>query len=132
MQVRRRPTEPIDPNVYAFYASLLSSARRPEVRRGVWNLWPCRPAWEGNLSSDQFIVFSWTLGERQLLVAVNYGPERAQCYAQIGTSGLRGRKFVLADMLTEARYEREGSALANGLYLDMPAWGVHAFAVEPI
>jgi hypothetical protein len=38
---------------------------------------------------------------------------------------------VLQDLLGDARYERDGAELASkGLYLDLPAWGTNAFAVE--
>jgi hypothetical protein len=38
---------------------------------------------------------------------------------------------VLLDLLGDARYEREGDALAaRGLYLDLPPWGYHAFDVR--
>jgi hypothetical protein len=36
----------------------------------------------------------------------------------------------LADQLSPARYERDGADLAaRGLFLDLPAWGHHAFEV---
>jgi len=133
MQVRRRPAEPIDPNVFAWYAALIACTRRPEVRRGVFTLWPCREAWVANATWDQFVIFSWSLGERSLVVVVNYGPARAQCYARLGLAGIRGRRFSLQDLLSEVRYEREGDTLTSpGLYLDVPPWGVHVFAVEPV
>lgn len=133
MQVRRRPVETVDPKIEKHYGDLLSCAQRPEVRRGVWTLWPCRPAWEGDSTWDQFVVFTWSLGERWLLVVVNYGPQRGHGYARIGLSGLRGRRFTLVDMLSETRYERDGDVMSGaGLYLDLPPWGLHAFTVEPI
>jgi hypothetical protein len=42
---------------------------------------------------------------------------------------LRGGKVMLQDLMSDARYEREGDNLINrGLYLDLPAWGLHVFA----
>jgi hypothetical protein len=42
-----------------------------------------------------------------------------------------GRKVSLRDLLSDARYERDGAELeSKGLYLDLPPWGRHAFAVE--
>jgi hypothetical protein len=36
----------------------------------------------------------------------------------------------LEDLLSSARYEREGSDLVSrGLYLDLPPWGFHAFVM---
>lgn len=108
---------------------MLEGLKRPEAHEGDWRLWSCRPAWEGNGTWDQFIVFSWQQGQRRLLGAVNYGPSQGQCYVSLNLPGLAGHKFVLADLLGEARYEREGDGLVgNGLYLDMPPWGCHLFA----
>jgi hypothetical protein len=43
---------------------------------------------------------------------------------------LAGRAVRLQDLLSPARYDRDGHELvSSGLYLDMPAWGYHAFEV---
>jgi len=45
---------------------------------------------------------------------------------------LDGRTWRLRDLMGTAVYDRAGADLARtGLYLDMPAWGYHVFAVEP-
>lgn len=128
MHLGRRPDEPVDGELAAFYARLLECLRRPEVHEGEWRLWTCRPAWQGNPTHDQFIVSSWQLGERRLLAVVNYGGFRGQCYVTLDMPGLAGRTFDLVDLLGPVRYERQGDGLAgNGLYLDMPPWGHHVF-----
>ncbi len=133
MQVCRRPSEQANPKIRAHYEAILECAQSTEVHRGVWSLWPCRPTWDVDPSWDQFIVFTWSLGERWLLVAANYGPARGHCHARIGLPGLRGRRFVLRDRLSDACYEREGDQLAGtGLYLEMAPWEVHVFSVEPV
>ena len=42
-----------------FYDRLLAVLRQPAVRDGQWQLLPCEPAWEGNWTSDCFVVFAW-------------------------------------------------------------------------
>jgi hypothetical protein len=131
VHVGRRPYEPIDSNLQAFYRRLLQSLKRPEVHDGEWQLWSCRPAWAGNGTWDQFIVFSWEEGDQRLLAAVNYGPVQGQCYVTLGLRGIAGRKFTLVDLLGDARYDRDGNGLAgNGLYLDMSPWGFHLFDMK--
>lgn len=131
MHVGRRPYEPVDTQLQAFYQRLLVALKRTEVHDGQWQLWTCRPAWEGNETWDQFIVFSWEQADRRLVAAVNYGPSQGQCYVTLGMPGLRGRKFTLVDLLGDARFEREGDGLAdNGLYLDLPPWGFNLFEFE--
>jgi hypothetical protein len=133
MHLGRRPVETPDPALQAFYQRLLSVLRRPEVHEGSWRLWDLRPAWEGNWTWDQFIVFSWEAGDRRLLAAVNYGAFQGQCYVSVGLAGLAGRDFELLDLLGGERYVRNGNGLIqNGLYLDMPPWGAQVFEMRPV
>jgi len=132
MHVGRRPAEPVDERLRAFYGRLLDCMRRPEVRTGQWRLENARPAWAGNPTHEQFVITSWQEGERRLLAAVNYGPGPAQCYVTPGLSGLAGRSVRLVDLLGDAEYQRQGDDLAAaGLYLDMPAWGRQVFELRP-
>jgi hypothetical protein len=136
MHLGRRPVEPVDEDVQAFYWRLLECLQRPEVREGQWRLETCRPAWVGNQTNNQFVVTSWQYGEKRLVTVVNYGPSRGQCYVSFEMTGLPGRQFTLADLLSEAQYRRSGDDLAGkgpgrGLYLDMPAWGRQIFELRP-
>ena len=132
MHVGRRPAEPIDERLQAFYARLLPCLSRPELHDGDWSLASCREGWAGNSTYQQFIVSSWQSGERRLIVAVNYGPTQAQTYAMFTMPGLRGRDFTLVDLMSDARYRRAGDELVvTGLYLDLPAWGFNVFEVQP-
>jgi hypothetical protein len=132
MHLGRRPDEPPDPALRAFHDRLLAILARREVHDGVWRLCPCRPAWHDNPTWDRFVVMAWERTESdRLLAVVNYGPTQAQCWTELPFARLGG-KVVLRDLLGEARYERDGAELASrGLYLDLPPWGRHAFAVEP-
>jgi hypothetical protein len=128
MHLGRRPAEPIDAGLQTFYLRLLECLRRPELHEGEWRLARVREAWAGNPTHEQLIVSSWQSGEKRLLIAVNYGPSRAQGYVGTDMSGLRGRGFTLVDLMGEARYPRSGDDLADGrLYLDMAPWGYNVF-----
>jgi hypothetical protein len=131
MQLGRRPAEPLDEGVRAFYQRLFEAMARPEVHAGGWRLETCQPAWEGNPTADQFIVSTWEYQDRRLMVVVNYAPSQGQCYVIPSFSGLAGKRWRLADLMNDVQYQREGSAMAEqGLYLDLPPWGYHAFALE--
>lgn len=127
----RRAAEAVDPELEAFYQRLFGCLRRAEVRDGTWTLAERRPAWDGNPTWRGFIAFAWEAAARRLLVAVNYGPTQGQCYVAAPWRDLGGRTVVLEDIMTPPlRYERDGDELREcGLYLDMPAWGAHVFAV---
>jgi hypothetical protein len=122
----------VDGAIREFYGRLLACLNDPAFRDGQWRLLACRPAWEGNPSSDAFVAFSWTGPEdRRRLVAVNYAGHRSQCTVELPWDDLAGRAWRLADRMGTETYDRTGEDLATrGLYLDMPAWGYHVFSVE--
>ncbi|MCM2465374.1 alpha-amylase family glycosyl hydrolase [Methanoculleus oceani] len=126
----REPEEPTDQAIEEFYRGLLACLRLPAFRDGEWRLLDCNPAWEGNPSHDGYIAFAWEGGEERLLVAVNYAPDRGQCYVPLPWADLAGKTVSLRDLMGPAEYDRDGgSLLSPGLYLDIPGWGCHVFTV---
>ncbi len=128
----RGPVECSKTGIAAFYDGLLECLKDPAFRDGDWQLLECRPAWDGNGTWDSFVAFSWTgPGDARRLVAVNYAAHQSQCYVAMPWPDLDGRTWRLQDLTGPAVYDREGGDLARqGLYLDMPAWGYHVFAVS--
>jgi glycosidase len=129
----RGPVETPEAEIVGFYDRLLECLKDPAFRDGDWQLLECRPAWEGNGTWNSFVAFSWTgPGDARRLVAVNYAPHAGQCRVIPPWPDLDGRTWRLYDLMGPAVYERPGDELARqGLYLDMPAWGDHVFAVSP-
>ena len=127
----RAPREQSDERLSRFYADLLAVLRRPSVRDGSWRLLESACAWDGNPTSDGFVVWAWQgRDEERLLMVVNYAETQSQCYVRLDFPGLEGRSVRLRDLLSEASYDRGGSELASrGLYLDLPAFGRHVFEV---
>ncbi|MDQ6655031.1 MAG: alpha-amylase family glycosyl hydrolase [Verrucomicrobiota bacterium] len=125
----RAPVEPADATIAAFYEALLEILHRPILRCGDWQLLQSTAAWDGNGSWDSFVAFAWTgQAPQRLVVAVNYSATAAQCYLQLPFPELTGNRWLLADVLGDARYERDGADLATrGLYLDVPPWQCHVF-----
>jgi glycosidase len=129
----RGPAEAPDSGIAAFYERLLECLKDPAFRDGDWQLLEAREAWYGNDSWDAFVAFAWTgPGGRRRLVAVNYADHRSQCYLAMPWRDLDGRTWRLQDLVGPSVYDRAGADLdEQGLYLDMPAWGYHVFAVSP-
>lgn len=127
----RAPDEPVDATLLAFYARLLQALRHPALRDGQWSPLDCVEAWDHNPSAAQFIAWRWELpGSGWLCAAVNYAPQRGQCFVRLPCPELAGRQWCWRDLLGEAVYERPGDdLLARGLYLDLPGWGHHLFEV---
>ena len=127
----RAPAEPVDVALHEFYDRLLACIAAPAIRQGTWSLLECRPAWDGNLTRGSFIAYAWQGdGDQRALVVVNYSSIPGQCFVPLPFEGLEGRRWFLKDLLGDAAYYREGDDLARGgLYVDMPAWGRHVFAL---
>jgi hypothetical protein len=127
----RGPVEPVDAELAKFYDGLLPLLRTEVVRQGRWRLLERRPAWEGNETWDCLIAWAWELdGRPPCLVVVNYAPHPSQGYVHLPVEQLAGKQWRLQDQLGPSSYDRDGDELrAQGLYLDLPGWHYHAFAV---
>jgi hypothetical protein len=104
------------------------------VRDGDWQLLECRPAWDGNWTSDSIIAWSWHApdGQRRLMAA-NYAANQSQCYVRLPFPEVSGHAVRLKDLMGAASYDRDGSDLVSrGLYLDLPPWGYHVFEVTAV
>jgi len=108
--------------------------RRAEVRDGQWRLLDREPIPSGDASWRQLIAFAWEQSDRRLLVAVNWGPGRAQGRICPPFGGLDGATWLLADLLDPTnRRERDGAELARqGLTLDLPGWRPTVLALTPV
>jgi len=131
MHLSRRPDEPVNPEIEAFYEQLLACLREDVFHDGSFHTWQPQQAWGGNPTHDNFIAFTWYKGGNTITLGViNYGPTQGQCYVPFACPS-RG-KVRLRDRLSDVTYERDGTELSTrGLYLDMPAWGYHLFSIEP-
>jgi hypothetical protein len=130
----RAPEEPVDERLAVFYDRLLSVLRRPMLRSGEWRLLPCGVAWDGNPTWDNYVAYSWQLGEEdRLVVAVNASPSYSQCFVRLPFGDLAGRQWRLEDLMGPAVYDRDGADLQTwGLFLDEPPWKAQVFRLTPI
>jgi len=130
----RAPKEETNLVLQEFYRRLLGCVRLAAVREGEWQLLECRQAWDGNWTSDCFIVFAWRgkNGER-LLVVVNYAANQSQCFVRLPFEDLRGANVRLRDLMHTPRYDRQGDVLlTQGLFLDLPPWGYNVLDVQTL
>jgi Alpha amylase, catalytic domain len=127
----RAPDEEVNRPLQQFYERLLGVLRQPAIRQGQWHLLECGPAWDGNGSSDAFIAFAWTNdGGERVIVCVNYAGHPSQCYVRLPFPDLAGQQWRVRDLMGDTQYERDGNDLqSRGLYLDVPPWHYHAFAI---
>lgn len=129
VQLGRRPAEPDDSAVLAFYRSLLAEARQPIYHEGIWRLLESAPAWDLNATHRNLIAFTWQADEERRLIVVNYSGASAQGRVRLPDFGLEGRAWTLHDALSGADYVRDGGEMASeGLYVDLRPWTAHIFS----
>ena len=127
----RRADESSDPALTAFYRRLLGALRLEPLRSGDWRLCECT-GWAGNGSCENLVAWRWRGRRGWALVAVNLSGTPAQARVRIdGIDALGGREWVLRDLLSGARYRRDGDEMRDvGLYVDLPAWGYHLLVTD--
>jgi glycosidase len=122
----RRPVEPVNTDLQAFYSQLLAViVKEARLREGDWQLCAC-VGWPNNQSFSNLLVWSWQRKEERYLIVVNYAQQQAQARVQLSWNELSGRQWQLTDLLNGERFERDGNELEEaGLYVDLPGWGFY-------
>lgn len=121
----RRPEEPADDELCAFYRTLTHALQRPALHDGDWRLCE-RSGWPDNASFENVLAWSWTYRDSRYLIVINFSDAPAQ--ARVRAAWPAAGKLLLLDVLSGASYEREHEELsAQGLYVGLPPWGFHFF-----
>lgn len=127
----RRPVEPIDSPLQAFYHQLLAAVKESGLREGAWQLCE-RIGWPDNSSYLNLVAWCWDLDEARYLVVINLSEYQSQARIQLPWDDLAGRVWHLTDMLSGDIFEREGDEMhVTGLYVDLPAWKFHFLRFWP-
>jgi glycosidase len=87
VQLGRRPTEPVDPAVAAFYERLLNAASRVCNRYDDWRLCNVKPKGVGGNLQD-LIAYTWQSEGSQIVVLANFGETHIE-----GTLSIEGLPF---------------------------------------
>ena len=128
----RGPVEPVDQRLQQFYDRLLAALKLPAVRDGEWQLLECRPAWDGNWTSDCFVAYAWQGPDGD--ASRGRGELRAQSepvLRRLPFGDLAGAEWRLADQIEGAVYDRDGGDLQNrGLYVDATPWQASVFTLS--
>jgi hypothetical protein len=126
----RRPVEPVDDDLAAFYRRLLTATHGDLFRNGQWSLCD-RSGWPDNQSCQNVLAWCWVKDDERSLIVVNFGPGSAQALVQVPWNGLSGREWRLDDALCDDSYERSGNEMrGSGLYVDLGPWQCHVFEVH--
>ncbi len=121
----RRPQEPVDTGLQDFYRRLLAEIANPLFHDGEWQLCE-RTGWPDNQSFENIVAWSWERGSNFYLIVVNLSEHPAQANVVIARDDLRGKRWQLNDIFSDAVYERSGDqVLSPGLYVDLQPWNFH-------
>lgn len=128
----RRPDEPPDPELRAFYVTLLGAVAKEGVRNGDWQL--CgREGWPDNGTFQDVVAWCWQRENVRHLIVVNLGDSAAQARVQVPGEGMRGRTWRLVDVLTGDTWDRDGDEMGGtGLYVDLGPWGCNFFRLQTL
>jgi hypothetical protein len=73
----------------------------------------------------------WTDDTARRLVAVNYAGNQSQCFVRGIVDVAAPGTVRFTDHMSPVVYDRDSTDLATrGLYLDLPPWAHHVFAIS--
>jgi hypothetical protein len=123
----RRPEEPVDRDLVAFYERLLKEINRDVFRKGTWRLCE-RSGWPDNQSCRNLLAWCWEKDDEHYLIVINFSQEAGQARVHVPWEGLRGKEWRLNDVLSGESYDRSGSEMQDGgLYVDLGPWEYNFF-----
>jgi len=127
--LRRRPEEPVDHDLVAFYERLLNEVNRDVFRNGEWRLCE-RSGWPDNQSCQNILAWCWAKDNERWLIVINFWQEAAQGRVYAPWDELTGKEWRLNDVLSGDSYRRNGNEIREaGLYVDLEPWKCHVFQV---
>jgi glycosidase len=128
----RRPTEPVDEPLAAFYGKLLQAIATPALHDGSWRLLEAT-GWDDNTSFRSLVAWCWEQEQDRAVVVVNLGETPAQARIRLPWLDLAGRRLRLVDRISGDEYERDGDEMLDpGLFVSLPGWGAHLLAVDEV
>jgi Alpha amylase, catalytic domain len=118
----RRPAEPVDKALQAFYGKLLAAINAPIFRDGEWKLCE-RSGWPDNQSYQNLVAWSWVKDDDRRVIAVNLSNSAVQARVQLPWEEVRGETWHLIDALSDTSYDRDANEMAaSGLYVELLPW----------
>jgi len=126
----RRPVEPLDQNLAAFYKSLLQETGRDLFRNGDWRLCE-RSGWPDNQSCQNILTWCWVRDNERALVLVNFSDLTSQALVKVPWDELRDKMWRLDDRLSAETFERSGFDMRDaGLFVELGPWQCHLFQLR--
>jgi hypothetical protein len=128
----RRPAEPVDHDLAAFYGLLLKETHRDVFRKGEWRLCE-RSGWPDNQSCQNVVSWCWVRDDERYLIVIHFGQDRAQARIHLPWDELRGKTWRLDDAFSDEVYDRSGDEMRGaGLYVELGPWKCNVFRLSAL
>ncbi len=128
----RRPDEPVDADLQAFYETLLHADFLEGLREGNWQLCGCT-GWPNNASFRNLVAWCWHSAQEHRLIVVNLSNSAAQGMVRLPWDELPGSRWQVTDLFAGQGYEHGGDEMYYpGLYVDLPPWGFHILTARAV
>lgn len=128
----RRPAEPADRDLAAFYERLLRETSGEIFRTGSWRLGE-RTGWPDNASHLNILAWCWELESERRLIVINFSDATSQAMVRLPWGDLWGKAWRLSDPLSGETFDRGGDDLAmHGLFVSLPPWCRHFLRLESV
>jgi hypothetical protein len=125
----RRPAEPVDQELAAFYVKLLKEAGGDLYGNGDWQL--CEQSgWPDNQSCQNLLVWCWARDGERALVLVNFSETTSQALIRVPWDELRNKTWLLDDRLSGQSFERSGNDMRDGLFIELKPWECQLFQIR--
>jgi len=126
----RRPAEPLDQDLAAFYEKLLKETGQDLFRSGDWSLCE-RSGWPDNQSCQNILTWCWARDGARSLVLVNFSDVTSQALVRVPWDELRDKTWLLDERLSGQGFERSGNDMRDsGLYVELAPWECQLFQVR--
>jgi hypothetical protein len=126
----RYPVESTNPELAAFYSSLLPALADPTFRNGHWQL-ADRSGWPGDDRYRNLLTWCWQ-GDTRWLIVVNLSDDSSVGLVRTPWADLRGRQWQLTDPTQHVTFVRPGDDLVDGLFVELGARRWHMFRIDPL
>jgi len=129
VQLARRPVEPRNDTIFAFYTWLLRLLRATAIGHGEFRILRTLPAWSGNESHRNLFVIQWRREPGRFeIVVVNPTEDDAQCFVHPEVPELHRHQWRMSDLLGAGSFDRFGIELRHkGLYLALTPRAAHVY-----
>ena len=126
--LRRRPDEPVDEDLRAFYLHLVGAIGASGMLAGHWALVPTS-GWPDNQTHESLLAWCWVGNAGRHVVVVNFSDHPAQGLVHLPWEDLRRGRWVLRELLDDVSYVFEADE-AHGVFVDLAPWSWHVLEVR--